>query len=71
MTDELLVTPTDCEKAGVCPPGVHTFAKAHGIDLREFVRHGVPASVLRATGDPDALRAVAFAERRVADGRRR
>jgi hypothetical protein len=71
MTEPLIVTPTDCQRCGFCAPNMKTWADANGFDIRHFLRHGIDAELLRATGDALALKAVAEAERRVANERRR
>lgn len=45
----------------LCAPGVRTWFTRYGLDLRTFLRDGLPADQLEATGDAFALRAVAIA----------
>ncbi len=71
MTDKLIVTPTDTQRCGFCAPQLKVWADANQFDIRHFLRHGIDAELLRATGDAFALKAVAEAERRVANERRR
>ena len=47
--------------AGFCARGGRLWASHHGLDWAEFVRDGLPADVLEATGDAMALRVVAHA----------
>lgn len=48
--------------AGVlCAPGVRGWFARYGLDYRRFLREGLPAEDLEATGDPFAQRAVAIA----------
>lgn len=46
---------------GFCACGGRLWARHHGLDWATFVRDGLPAEVLEATGDPMALRLVAHA----------
>lgn len=48
-------------RAGFCARGARQWAVLHGFDWSAFVRDGVPASALVATGDAMALRLVAHA----------
>ena len=52
-----------CTSAGVryCAPGMRAFFRRHGLDFREFLRRGLPASVIEQTGDAMAMRAAANA----------
>jgi len=51
-----------------CAPGVRSFFARHRLDLRTFVREGLPASVIEATGDAMALRAAELARAEAAGG---
>ena len=48
-------------RPGMCMRGARAWAKRHGIDWGAFVKNGIPASSLEATGDALALRLVAHA----------
>lgn len=67
----LIVTLTDCQQSGFCAPGIKSWCDAHGFDIRNILKNGIPADLLAATGDAFALRAVAAAERRASGERRR
>lgn len=68
--DQLLVTVRHARKAGYClSPGVRVFLTRHGLDYRQFVRGGLPADVLLATGDAMAQRVVAIAREEETHGR--
>ncbi|WP_282271809.1 hypothetical protein [Stenotrophomonas sp. PS02298] len=55
---------------GFCRRGAREFFLQHGLDFSEFVRRGIPAAQLSATGDGMALALVAWArECEAADGR--
>lgn len=47
--------------AGYCSSGAREFAKRHGIDWLGFVRDGIPADHLLATGDAMAEQVVKLA----------
>ena len=58
MDDEdFLVTVEDLrylrqhDTAGFCIPGLKKWAESHGLDFKDFVRNGIKASQLLATGD--------------------
>jgi hypothetical protein len=46
-------------KTGFCAKGCRRWAAAHGFDWAQFVREGISAERLAATGDPMALAAIA------------
>jgi hypothetical protein len=46
-----------------CSRGARAFCERHGIDWAAFLKHGVPASTLKATGDAMAIRLAETAER--------
>ena len=48
-------------RPGFCRGGARQWIEAHGLDWREFVRDGIPASTLEATGDAIAFRVVEWA----------
>ena len=47
--------------AGYCSKGMRLFAKRHGLDWPKFVREGIPAEELEATGDAMATKIVRLA----------
>lgn len=66
--EELIVTlehmatiPGLSRRPGYCRRGGRAFAARHGLNWADFVRDGIPASSLEATGDGMALRIVAWA----------
>jgi len=67
---DLRVFPCDAQsalfagKVGLCMRGCRTWAAQHGFDWASFVREGVPASDLLATGDPFAEATVEAAQKR-------
>lgn len=56
-------------KPGFCLSQSRVWFQRHGLDWRDFVRNGVDAEALEATGDGLALALVAHARREVANGR--
>lgn len=52
------ITIDDIIKAGHCPSGARTWFNAHSLDFRDFLKNGVEAEVLLATGDGLAQRVV-------------
>jgi hypothetical protein len=63
-----LVTISDMRKAGYCPTGARRWFEAHGLDFRDFLKHGIDIEVLRATGDAFAVRAIELHEARNGHG---
>lgn len=50
-------------RPGLCARGARAWFHRHGIDWGAFLRDGVPADVLLATGDGLALKVVEWARR--------
>lgn len=64
MLDQpLIVSISHARAAGICVTGSRAWFRSQGLDFRDFLRNGIDAEVLRATGDPIVARAVAEAER--------
>ena len=57
-----MVTMAHARQARMCARGVRAFAKRHGLDYSRFLREGIPAEQLRATGDAMAAQAADIAE---------
>ncbi|MCG6560758.1 hypothetical protein MB818_21345 [Ruegeria sp. 1NDH52C] len=55
----------DLRAARLCLQGARGWFARHGLDWQAFLREGVDAEVLAATGDALAMRAIAEAERRL------
>jgi len=69
MKGELIITVQDLYTVpdfkggiGYCGPGARRWFAQYGFNWSDFVQHGLPASVLAATGDALALKVVAHAE---------
>lgn len=54
--------------ANLCTRGMRTWLDAHGFDLNDVVKNGIPAEVLDATGDALAARVVDFARKEAGNG---
>jgi hypothetical protein len=65
MCARLTVSYQHARRAGLCDAGIRAYCRAHGLD----VETGAPAGVLRATGDPLALRAITVAARDAIESR--
>lgn len=61
MTDDLVITMDDIRRAGHCPAGARTWFKLHGFDFKRFLKQGISAEELLATGDEQATHVVAIA----------
>jgi hypothetical protein len=60
------VWPKDIRAAKICFQGARPWFRRHGLDWQAFVRTGIEAGRLEATGDALALRVTAEARRRIA-----
>lgn len=59
--EDITVRMEHIRQARLCSRGARAFFERHGLDWRQFLREGIPASELAATGDALALRAVEVA----------
>lgn len=66
--DDPIVTMRHVRAAKLCSRGARTLAARHGLDWTRFVREGLPASLVEATGDAFALRVAAAARKEAARG---
>ena len=57
----LFTSPGYSKRRGFCRGKSREWFRAHGLDWRDFVRHGIAAETLEATGDGLALALVAWA----------
>lgn len=57
----MLTVPGFNPKGGLCRDHAKLFAKRHGLNFRDFVRNGIEAEKLEATGDPFAIAVVQWA----------
>lgn len=68
---KIIVTSRHCRAADMClTPGAREFFKRHNLNYRDFIKNGIDADVLIATGDAMALQVVAIAkaEQEATDG---
>jgi hypothetical protein len=56
------VTIQDARELGFCVGGTRTFMERHGLDFKAFLRDGLDAADLLATGDAMAERVVVYAQ---------
>lgn len=52
----------------LCAPGIRAWFERHGLDLRTFLREGLPVEQLEALDDAFAQRAAAIAREEAACG---
>ncbi|MBK3745241.1 hypothetical protein G3A39_39340 [Paraburkholderia aspalathi] len=65
MVDDFIMTMEDVRKSRICAHGAYKWFKSHNLDFKDFLKNGIPASKLIATGDAFAIGAVeATRERR-------
>jgi len=70
MIDDPLVTMAHVRACGFCAKGVRGFFAEHtDLDLHQFCRDGLPASVLESTGDGLAIIVAAKAREGMSHGR--
>lgn len=60
--DEVLVTMKHVRKAKMCSKGARSFFRKHDLNWSRFLRQGLPASEIEATGDKMALDVVKVAK---------
>lgn len=52
------ITMSELRACGMCSRGTKTWFEAHGLDFKAFLRDGIAAEELLATGDGLGIRAV-------------
>ena len=62
VEEPVRVTIQDARELGFCVGGTRTFLERHGLDFKAFLRDGLDAQDLLATGDAMAERVVAHAQ---------
>lgn len=68
QNDDLVITIDDVMAAGHCARGARRWFETYGLDFRRFLKEGIPAKDMAATGD--ALGIDVVERKRVArDGR--
>jgi len=64
MANELRIYPRHIRSCGYClTPGARDWFIHYGLDWRDFIKSGIPAPDLAATGGPMVEAIVAFAQR--------
>lgn len=64
MSEDFIITASELKAAGFCYSGQFKWFRQQGLDLQAHLRSGTLASVLLATGDGLAVRAVGLIEAR-------
>lgn len=73
MTEDVIVTVRHKTRLKMCNRGVRPWMNSQVVDgvqlsWKQFLETGYPASVLRKTGDPFAIRVCELAEKEAASG---
>lgn len=55
MSADFIIRMPDLRAAKMCSSGARRFFDRHGLDWQDFLKHGVSAATLAATGDHMAL----------------
>ncbi|MDR3444693.1 hypothetical protein [Dyella sp.] len=63
-TRDLFTIPGYSKRCGFCRSGARHWFATHHLDWTHFVKHGIDAQILEATGDALALALVAWARKR-------
>lgn len=64
MKDDFTITMADIMATGHCPSGVRAWFKRNDLDFRKFMREGITASDMLATGDGMGAQVVARISKR-------
>lgn len=64
----MILKPQDGINAGLCMRGQRQFCALHGIDFRDFVRHGIAVERLEGIEDANLKRALEECAKREASG---
>lgn len=60
----MIVTMKDIRSAKMCSRGTRAFFERHGLDYSDFLKNGIQADKLAATGDAMALQVIEVARGR-------
>lgn len=63
MSEPVIVTMRHIRAASMCSRGARGFFERHGLDWSAFLREGIAAETLEATGDANALKVCEVARR--------
>ena len=58
MTEEPRIMMADLRRAQMCSHGARAFFSRHDLDWDDFLKNGVPVSLIEATGDAMAMKVV-------------
>lgn len=61
-TERVLVNMRHVRKARLCSRGVRDFLEKHGLDWQAFLKEGIDADLLIATGDAMAIKVAEVAK---------
>lgn len=64
MSEQVLVRMEHVRAVRMCSRGTRAFFERHGLDWQTFLKDGLPAEMLEATGDAMALQVVEVARGR-------
>ena len=64
MSEQVIVNMSHVRKARMCSRGARAFFERHGLDWQAFLREGIQAERLEATGDAMAMKVVEVARGR-------
>ena len=59
---DVKVTMRHIREARMCSKGTRAFLETHGLDWNEFLKEGIDAAKLEATGDAMAIKVVKVAQ---------
>lgn len=60
----MIITMADIRRVAMCSSGTRAFFLKHGLNWSDFLKNGIPAEELEATGDAMAIRVVEVARGR-------
>jgi hypothetical protein len=61
----VIVTTEDLRKSRFCVTGTRRWMEHYGLDMKVFLREGLPSELFEKTGDAQGLRLVEIAKKRV------
>lgn len=64
----IVITVEDSRASGRCVWGSRTWAAVHGLNFEDFLKNGIPATDLVATGDPEGLGVVRWKVKALRNG---
>lgn len=70
MSDDITITIADVRQVTFCVRGTRVWFERYNLDFKQFLKDGLPASVIEGTGDALGKHVVDAARERIANGRR-